>query len=984
MPSFGKATSEELVSSGSDENGPAAALALALTSAVRPSPQRSASLGPPAGTASDASDSDDDDDDEDNETNHPQTRVDGKGLWRSWKRNFKIKLLALLDLIDNSLDASIVVDGGTDGNADGEEEDSSDFVGRVHIYPDVVNHRSNNNQVATAARGNATAAASINGGETDNTQTAANSTNGATSRYFNNDNNNAQPQRPNSAPELVFSGNTTQTPQEEEEEEDVQIVLPSTTTNTGLCIVNNSVRPIRPLVRVLEVYNSSKIDSGAGDIGENGVGLKQGCATLSDLSFVLVKNGQDGFVELGIVAESLQRAEGCYLPAFQFTISDDDDDTNQSLKDQMTTLFSQPKHRKVAKCIKQYGSAMEGDTSNMEKGIDRLLKHFDSVLNFFNNQFVFAVILDNISYGNPNDKTRKAADPIRDLREAIPRTYLHIPPSFDFRIGNSRAGREKIIFHYWPQRLVELSSFTVTVNENVPWYDPQAHVGTYKLRVFLGFDRFRINEDNKGASLYVYSRESGRLIKCEPDARFMLGLNASGSMYCSGLTVLIDDIEGKLPLNPTKQDVAFGEQANGEVHKDNLYAWVGSVTKFFYEYHLEKFDKKKTRLTAKIKEFGSELVQTQLKEIDRSQVTTFHAKFKHYGKRSIRIDQRSAEENAGPDTHMTLICDRPPPVVSKPPPVVSNQPSKKRKLDATQEHHRQPVQVKSEGSTRMQPAQSVQQPVARAIPNYPQGGAQHQSYNGQRVPAPPNYPPNYRDLVGNHPPHAHPQQHLPQHIHQPYHGHPQYTNGNNQQTQPVIHQQQHSRSQVNHRVQQIPQQQQQQHAGPIPSPLDRAIAASRPSVAMPRTGQGIQPPSQTCDTGVSISRNAQHAAEKEAERVARAGRNAANNDASRASTSPVAASTAKAPGDHATGRKEIGSGAVAEEVINLADDDDDSVHSTKDYYKDFCYKLTLRLEKRKGADEKRKNENQRLKEEIVQLRNEVERQKLLLNQAQHH
>jgi len=136
--------------------------------------------------------------------------------------------------------------------------------------------------------------------------------------------------------------------------------------------------------------------------------------------------------------------------------------------------------------------------------------------------------------------------------------------------------------------------------------------------------------------------------------------------------------------------------------------------------------------------------------------------------------------------------------------------------------------------------------------------------------------------------------------------------------------------------------------------------------------------------GVSISQNAQHAAEKEVERVTRVGRRAASNDASRASTSPVAASTAKAPGDHATGRKEIGSGAVAEEVINLADDDDDSVHSTKDYYKDFCYKLTLRLEKRKGADEKRKNENQRLKEEIVQLRNEVERQKLLLNQAQHH
>ena len=47
---------------------------------------------------------------------------------------------------------------------------------------------------------------------------------------------------------------------------------------TGLCIVNNGIKKIRPLEKVLEVYNSSKIESGAGDIGENGVGLKQvGC-----------------------------------------------------------------------------------------------------------------------------------------------------------------------------------------------------------------------------------------------------------------------------------------------------------------------------------------------------------------------------------------------------------------------------------------------------------------------------------------------------------------------------------------------------------------------------------------------------------------------------------------------------------------------------------------------------------------------------------
>ena len=99
--------------------------------------------------------------------------------------------------------------------------------------------------------------------------------------------------------------------------------------------------------------------------------------------------------------------------------------------------------------------------------------------------------------------------------------------------------------------------------------------------MFVGSDRFRINDEfaNKTLALHVYSRDSGRLIKIEPDACLMLGLNTRGSNYCLGLTILIDDIEGELPLNLTKQDIAFGEQANGEVHKDTLYALVGSVTR---------------------------------------------------------------------------------------------------------------------------------------------------------------------------------------------------------------------------------------------------------------------------------------------------------------------------------------------------------------------------------------------------------------------
>eukprot|EP00984_Skeletonema_dohrnii_P025157 scaffold14271_cov152-Skeletonema_dohrnii-CCMP3373.AAC.4 len=154
----------------------------------------------------------------------PLTKVNGKGLWRSWKRNFQSKLLALMDLIDNSLDAAVVGsrklagNGGIGSSNDsnignnsrgGDNSSSNNFIGRVHVYPDKLH----------------------------------------------------QTTTPNS---------------------------PSTTT-TGILLLNNSHRSIRPLQHILEVYNSSKTHSGSEHIGENGVGLKQGAATLSDLTFVLVK-----------------------------------------------------------------------------------------------------------------------------------------------------------------------------------------------------------------------------------------------------------------------------------------------------------------------------------------------------------------------------------------------------------------------------------------------------------------------------------------------------------------------------------------------------------------------------------------------------------------------------------------------------------------------------------------------------------------------
>ena len=426
------------------------------------------------------------------------TRVDGIGLWRSWTRNFNTKTLALLDLIDNSLDAAI-------NNGRNDNDDLHSFKGKVHVYPDV---------------------------------------------YY----------------ESPGGGRA---------------------TTTGLCIVNNSIKKIRPLKNVLEVYNSSKVNSGAGDIGENGVGLKQGCATLSDLSFVLMKNGSDEQIELGIVAKKLQRLDGCYLPAFNF--SNDKRSGEESLRDQMISFFSDPSHADVAKCIAKYGAARSESERDLIVGVERLCRHFDHTV--FDDPYVFMVILDKVHHDQAEDYIGNQVDAqqkisvnrlMKELTDVIPRTYLHVPQTFSFTIGDKRMS-----FDYWPRRLIELTSLTVYVNKKIPFqnkFDLPNHQCTYPMRIFLGFDGMRITDSSAGkeGSLYVYSRQSGRLISHHADARTRLGLLAGGTDYCQGLTIIIDDFGRNLPLNPTKQE---GEQ---NIHFYITSGCIKSYGYFPFQLHLVK------------------------------------------------------------------------------------------------------------------------------------------------------------------------------------------------------------------------------------------------------------------------------------------------------------------------------------------------------------------------------------------------------------
>ena len=137
-----------------------------------------------------------------------------------------------------------------------------------------------------------------------------------------------------------------------------------------------------------------------------GKGLKQGCATLSDLSFVLVKNGSNSNIELGIVAEQLQTEHGCYLPAFQFALS-----PTSSLKDQMISKFSDPQHAGVKQCIAQYGAASHDSDPDFIIGVERICRHYGDICkNFDSDRYLFMVILDKLHHHQTNDYVKNAWD----------------------------------------------------------------------------------------------------------------------------------------------------------------------------------------------------------------------------------------------------------------------------------------------------------------------------------------------------------------------------------------------------------------------------------------------------------------------------------------------------------------------------------------------------------------------------------------------
>ena len=89
-----------------------------------------------------------------------------------------------------------------------------------------------------------------------------------------------------------------------------------------------------------------------------------------------------------------------------------------------------------------------------------------------------------------------------------------------------------------------------------------------------------------------------------------------------------------LPLNPTKQDFAFGEHEHGEKWQNNLTLLISAVTKLYYDYHLETLSRgKKTTLTQMV----TKLADEAKKKRDRLTHATSNCDFKSIGQLETSI-----------------------------------------------------------------------------------------------------------------------------------------------------------------------------------------------------------------------------------------------------------------------------------------------------------------------------------------------------------
>jgi len=535
-------------------------------------------------------------DDEDSNTTsaRPTTCVNGIGMFSSWKRNFKSPFFAMLDIIDNAIDAAF------------ENRGPNSFEGKVELY--TIDNNTKNGRPSPVR-------SSLSQGRRKNNKKKGSS-------------------------------------------------------RTELIIVNNSLKEIQDLSTVLEVHRSKK-GSCATNIGENGVGLKQGCAAMSDMSFVITRNIDA--VSFGIIAKCLQHEGGCYLPSFKLKhgqdvkenlkeilnykdlaavaecvatygmgsldtgiqmladhIEDLNDEQVWGLEtfvfklviadvydvDEMENEVGMSMNENLFDIYDDEIDASDDKTGNEleEEKVEEVVSSSTAIsrrLRRTTSRMIESSKKKRTSKLSHEDMTSAGAfqTVLKQLAEELPRYYIHIPPTLAIIINAQR-----IKFNYWQRHLIEIMRFDQKVDENESFRELESlepAKGNLNFRIFCGFDPIRARDKDQASSLsvYIYSRRSGRLIKHAEDGRNMLKITAGGTAFCQGLTCIIDDHSGKIPLNPTKQDVAFSEKPNGEILGENLYAWTSAIVSIYYRFHLKKFDDKKGDLSLDLRPFADALLE---------------------------------------------------------------------------------------------------------------------------------------------------------------------------------------------------------------------------------------------------------------------------------------------------------------------------------------------------------------------------------------
>jgi hypothetical protein len=402
----------------------------------------------------------------------------------------------------------------------------------------------------------------------------------------------------------------------------------------GISLINTCAREIPSMRQILELYSSNKIDTPL--IGENGIGLKQGCACLSDLSFICTKSQwssssdatqPESTFQLGIIAKCLQSETQVLLPSLQFTSAN-------TIREELIEWVQDNDDVRLA--VQQYG-----DQEDLDDAIARLEQTFVNLQDVYpDHPHVYGLFLHHVKQGKGSGSDRSGSL-LDEIMDDLPHRYLHIPNTVIVSVRG-----ERIRFCYWQSRLVEMAEFKLSVNPAVlmrddldwnstavtksPYYQPQQYCA---FRLYIGFDALRVVDRNMDSNphLYIYSRSSGRQIVRHADARNIIEMGSSGSNYSQGMTILLDDYQTSLPLNPTKQDTAFADCSTGEIFRTNLYMWIRAAVRVYYSRYFDcLYHKKKTPLTEALRALAPTIRTFDPETLTKSMAESHYGSFGNF------------------------------------------------------------------------------------------------------------------------------------------------------------------------------------------------------------------------------------------------------------------------------------------------------------------------------------------------------------------